>query len=183
MNTFQKSVNDIFSLGGKDILAEIQSGSYLNQSVSEDFYSNIVEEMNKFETLSTKDDIKFFNDCSLGDEFSAIISKFGKNFYILHKTASNTKVLFMTKDTEKHVTKCEYHFKNNRLFFATYSFTDIFGEYREGFIKKITAGNAKMNIYGANKAFKDKNSNVLLIEDSMMLKVSFFNIQELKQYI
>lgn len=183
MNTFQKSVNDIFSLGGKDILEEIQSGSYLSQSVSEDFYSNIMDDLKRFETLSTKDDISFFNECSLGDEFSSIISKFGKNFYILHKTASNTKVLFMTKNTEKHVTKCEYHFKNNKLFFATYCFTDVSGEYRKGFIKKITAGNTKMSVYGANKAFKDNNNNILIIEDSMMLKVSFFNVQELKQYI
>jgi hypothetical protein len=183
MNTFQKSVNDIFSLGNNDILSEIQNGSYLNQSISEDFYSNIVRGMNKFETLAIKEDIRFFNECSLGDNFSDIISKFGKNFYILHKTASDTKVLFMTKDTEKHETKCEYHFIANKLFFASYSFTNLFNDSRNSLIRKIVTKNSKTYIDASNKALRDKNNNILLIEDNQMLKISFFNINELKEYI
>jgi hypothetical protein len=98
-----------------------------NRIVSKSFnlQKNLYEHESR-KTCETDTFIKFRKDIKFGDSPLSLWLKLGKSSYeYVRKSNYKYKILLYKTYLGKIKTKIEYHFFNNKLFFVSYSFSDV----------------------------------------------------------
>jgi hypothetical protein len=183
MKAFQQSLNKILIAGSAGDTISINENLNNDQYNHKNFYSEILLATKKIGEIPTFEPISIFKEFNAGDDFISIVKKLKNNFYILHKTECNVKILFVTKTIYDQKAKVEFHFKENKLIYTSFSFSDLANEHRQSFVDRLLYRNVKLKLNNDSKIIKDNLGNIVLIEDSMTLNVSFFNPQHLNSFL
>lgn len=174
MNTMENTIQHFLSEKNPDKLSEFIGLFNPDENEIQSLYFDVLTKLKGEKKIAKKDEIQNINGFTLDETLTSILKKTGSTIFVLHKFNNKIKMLYNGYDREKECSS-EFHFYNNKLFLASFSFPKLINGKRTKFFFDLLKKDYKIGNNNETFYFIDSFQNIVFIENKPILKIFYFN--------
>jgi hypothetical protein len=166
--------------------------NYLSKYQDGQFYLGLIKKVKNNSAVKTNIEIRLFENKKLNEiNIKDIVRKFGKPRYnIICKKLLGIKIMLFKQNVGAHKTKLEFHFKDEILFFYSYTFSNINNVDKNEIIqiiqdKYLDKGSSYEKV---NRYIIDKSNNIIFLNDDIRFSIYYLcdnkvDLEQIQKFI